>query len=397
MKPRENCVRIAFVASHPVPYHVATYRALAQMPGVDLEVAFTHDHGVHETFDKGFGRIVKFDVPLLEGYRYRFPRNLAAKPGLTFSGQINPELPLAVARGDYDGVVVHGYQSITTLGALLAPRPRRTRVLLRGESILINPRRSLPKRAAKQVLLRALFAKIDHFLPIGTMSREYFEAYGIGPDRITVAPYTVDNAYFEERSRGARLDPRSTRRRLGLPEERILFLYCSKVIPHKRPLDVLCAFAKACSAETSALAFVGDGAQLSELRAEIGRLGLQRDVFVLGFRNQSDLPEIYGACDIFIQASEREPWGMVVNEAMACGMAVCASDQVGSARDLVRDNGAIFPVGDVDYLARLMAQWARDPLEVARMKRASEVRIRSWGPMQTAEGILSGLRTALSQ
>ena len=390
-------LRVAFVASHPVPYHVPTYRALALRPEIDLEVLFTHDHGVRETFDTGFGRTVKFDVPLLEGYRYRFPTNIAPKPGLTFAGQINPELPAAVARGEYDAVVLHGYHCITTLAALITPRFGRTRVLLRGESILANPQRSLAKRGAKQVLLRALFGTVDHFLAIGTLSREYFEAYGVSPRRITVAPYTVDNAYFQARSSEARRDPATARQKLGLPTDRPIFLYCSKIVPHKRPLDVLHAFAKVRSAAPAALAYVGDGDQMSELHREIERLGLRGDVFVLGFRNQSDLPEIYGACDVFVQASEREPWGMVVNEAMACGMAVCASDQVGSARDLVRDNGGIFPVGDVERLAQLLARWARSPGEVVRMKQASERHIQRWSAEQTADGILSGLQAALSQ
>ena len=388
-------LRIAFVSSHPVPYHVPTYRELAALPGVDLEVLYLHEHGVSETFDVGFGRAVKFDVPLLEGYRYRFLRNLAPTPSLTFAGQINPALPMAIARGDYDAVVMHGYQAASTLAALLTPRTRRTRVLLRGESILMNPRRSLARRAAKQLLLRPLFRRIDHFLAIGTLSREYFEAYGVPPERITLAQYTVDNAYFEERSAPARRDPAAIRRRLSLPTDCPVFLYCSKIIAHKRPLDVLRAFAKARGAGPAALVYVGDGDQMPPLRAEIARLGLESDVHVLGFRNQSELPEIYGACDVFVQASEREPWGMVVNEAMASGMAICASDQVGSARDLVVDNGATFPVGDVDWLASLMSRWTRDTDEIARMKRASAARIRTWSAKETASGVLAGVEAAL--
>lgn len=388
-----GCLRIAFVASHPVPYHVATYRALARRPGVDLEVLYTHDHGVKETFDVGFGRAVMFDVPLLEGYRHRFPKNVARRPGLHFSGQVNPELPVDVALGAYDAVVLHGYQCVSNVAALLAPRAPRTRVLLRGESTLLD-KRSLLKRAAKQVLLRSLFARVDHFLAIGTLSREYFEAHGAPSDRISVAPYTVDNAYFEAKSAEARAAPAAVRRKHGLPVEGPIFLYCSKIVPHKRPLDVLHAFATARRRVPATLVYVGDGVQMSELLREIERLGLQNDVHVLGFRNQSDLPEIYGACDVFIQASEREPWGMVVNEAMACGMAVCASDMVGSARDIVVDNGALFPTGDVARLAELLEGWARRPDEVERMKRASEKRIRGWSPEQTADGILEGIRAA---
>lgn len=388
---RHGPLRIAFVSSHPVPYHVPTYRALAAHPRVDLEVLYTHTHGVAETFDAGFGRAVKFDVPLLEGYRYRFLRNIAVRPALTFAGQINPELSLAVARGEYDAVVVHGYQSASTVAALIGPRRHGTRVLLRSESILNNPRRSLPKRIAKQILLRALFERIDHFLAIGTLSRRYFETYGVPRDRITVAPYTVDNDYFARLSEDARRDPAAARRRLGLPADRTLFLYCSKIVSHKRPLDVLRAFSRIRSVTHSALVYVGDGSQMPELRAEIDRLALGRDVHVLGFRNQSDLPGIYGACDVFVQASEREPWGMVVNEAMACGLAICASDQVGSSYDLIVDNGAQFPVGDVDHLAHTLLDMSMDRGQLTRMKEASLRRIGEWSASHTAQGVVDGI------
>jgi glycosyltransferase involved in cell wall biosynthesis len=167
-------------------------------------------------------------------------------------------------------------------------------------------------------------------------------------------------------------------------------------VSRKRPLDVLHAFAIARRATSCALAYIGDGAQMSELRAEIARLGLEGDVFLLGFRNTSELPAIYGACDVFVLASEHEPWGMVVNEAMACGAAVCASEAVGSAYDLVRDNGAMFPVGDVERLAWLMTEWSRSPGKLAAMKRASLARIDEWGIAQTADGVIAGVEAALA-
>ena len=387
-------LRIAVVSSHPVPYHVPMYRELAARSEVELEVLFTHDHGVKETFDAGFGRVVKFDVPLLEGYPHRFLRNVAATPGFSFLGQVNPELPLAIGRGSYDAVVVHGYSVASTLAALVGPRSRRTRVLLRSESNLLN-KRPFRTRATKQLLIRALFSRIDHFLAIGTKSREYFRAYGVHPERITLAPYTVDNAWFEQRSADARRDPAAARRRLGLPTDRVLFLYCSKIAKHKRPLDVLRAFVR--SRAPGSLVYVGEGEQMQELRSEIARAGVEQDVRLLGFRNQSELPEIYGACDVFVQPSELEPWGMVVNEAMASGMAVCASDRVGSAYDLVSDNGAMFRMGDIEQLANLFSKWASSREEVDRMKAASAARIRLWSPRETADGVVAAARAAFQE
>lgn len=386
-------MRIAFLSSHPVPYHVPLYREMASRPGVDLEVFFTHDHGVKPTFDKGFGRMVQFDVPLLEGYPHSFPKNYARKPALTFFGQINPAVPAAVIAGKFDAAIVHGYQCATTVTSLIAPR-HKTKVILRAESNLLIER-PLWKRVAKQVVLRALFSRIDHFFPIGSKSAEYFESYGIPRSRITITPYSVDNAYFLAASAEARANPTAVRQRLGLPTDRPLFLYCSKLLPHKRPFDVLNAFAKARKSAACGLVYVGGGELSEDLAAEVARQGLGDDVHLLGFRNQSELPALYGACDVFVQASSIEPWGMVVNEAMACGAAILASEAVGSAYDLVRGNGAMFPVGDIDRLATLMIELT-DPARLAAAKRASLKRIDEWGIKQTVDGMLEGVEAAVS-
>jgi glycosyltransferase involved in cell wall biosynthesis len=87
---------------------------------------------------------------------------------------------------------------------------------------------------------------------------------------------------------------------------------------------------------------------------------------------------------------------MVVNEAMACGAAVCLSDAVGSGYDLVRGNGATFPVGDIERLAALFVTWARDPKLLSEMKAASRRRISEWSVAQTAEGVLAGVESALA-
>jgi glycosyltransferase involved in cell wall biosynthesis len=73
----------------------------------------------------------------------------------------------------------------------------------------------------------------------------------------------------------------------------------------------------------------------------------------IGFRNQSELPGLYDLCDVFVLPSEREPWGLVVNEAMNAGKPVVVSDRVGAGPDLVEEgvNGFVYPAGDVAALA----------------------------------------------
>jgi glycosyltransferase involved in cell wall biosynthesis len=388
-------MHIAFLTSHPIQYQAPLFRLLARRPGVQLTALFCHDHGVRPTYDPQFGKVIGFDVPLLEGYEHRFLRNMSPRPGISPLGLINPEVLRLLNGNEYDALIVHGYSYVTTLMGLLGPR-RRTRVLLRGESNLLS-HRGPAKRVLKQLALRAIFGRVDHFLPIGSLNAAYYGAYGVAHEHMTLAPYSVDNAFFASRSAGARQEPNLVRQRLGLPESRPLFLFAAKLIAKKRPLDAVRAFARAREAGPAALVYVGDGELAGGLRDEIERLGLARDVYLLGFRNQTELPEIYGACDVLVLPSGDEPWGLVVNEAMACGTAAVVSDQVGSGPDLVTDRSCVFPAGDIGRLADVLRRVILEPAWLAELKAAATRRIRDWGLEQTADGVLRGAESALAR
>jgi glycosyltransferase involved in cell wall biosynthesis len=114
----------------------------------------------------------------------------------------------------------------------------------------------------------------------------------------------------------------------------------------------------------------------------------------LGFRNQQELPLLYAMADLLVLPSIREPWGLVVNEAMAAGCAILASDRVGAAKDLVRDgvNGAVFPAGSVPALAEALERLFADSNRLAEMGRQSRAMIEHWSFNED----VAGLRAALA-
>lgn len=81
-----------------------------------------------------------------------------------------------------------------------------------------------------------------------------------------------------------------------------------------------------------------------------------------GFVQPKDLPEVLGASGIFVIASDFEPWGVVIAEALGSGMPVIASHACGASADLIHPmyNGAIFATGNASDLARAMARTSRD-------------------------------------
>jgi glycosyltransferase involved in cell wall biosynthesis len=165
------------------------------------------------------------------------------------------------------------------------------------------------------------------------------------------------------------VDPRSARS-VGGPH----FLFVGRLIARKRPVEVVQAFGLARARLAAAtMTIVGDGPLMSEVRAAARLVG--RSVRVLGRREGTELQRTYRECDVLVLPAKREVWGLVVNEALAHGLYVIASDQVGSAYDLVTPGaGVMLPAGDVRGLpAALIATEGVDPSDAARRRRAQAV------------------------
>jgi glycosyltransferase involved in cell wall biosynthesis len=174
-------------------------------------------------------------------------------------------------------------------------------------------------------------------------------------------------------------------------------LYASKLMKRKHPALLLEAFAQVLQADTRTpapcLLFIGSGEEEAHLKARAAELPAGAVQF-LGFQNQTALPRYYDLCDIFVLASEHEPWGLVVNEVMNAAKPLIVSDQVGSARDLVipGENGWVIPAGSRKALADALADALSQPQRLVAFGQASLARMASWGIPQNVENLCAALR-----
>lgn len=369
-------VRLAYFVSHPIQYQAPLLRLIAADPEIELKVFFYRDFSLKAYQDKGFGKVIKWDIPLTEGYNYHFLDCWGSKKQESFlqeslvkdmarqlkQGPLAKDIAKQLKQGQFDAVWVHGWSWLCDIQAVLAANRLGIPVLIRGESNgLREPTTPITKRA-KRVFLDWLFQKISGFLYIGVFNSQFYKSYGIEDDRLFCMPYAVDNAYFQKQVMVASANREELRRSLNLAPGRPIILYAAKLIDVKRPQDLLAAYRLLSSDGVQEpnpyLLFVGDGVLRPTLEAEAKQIGWQSIRF-LGFQNQSTLPAMYDLCDVFVLPSSFEPWGLAINEVMNAGKAVVVSDQVGCAPDLVKEgqNGQIYPVGNVKALAEAI-HWA---------------------------------------
>ena len=393
--------RLGILVSHPIQYYAPWFRHLAER--LDLDVFYAHRQDAAGQAQAGFGVAFDWDVPLLEGYRYHWLRNVAARPGIgTFRGCDTPELYDIIDRRRFDAFLVFGWNRKSSWQAIRACWKNRVPVLMRGDSQL-ETSRSLAKRALKSLPYRWLLPRIDAHLYVGQRNREYLEHYGVPAERLFFCPHFVDNDFFATSAKRARVDGTCARIRqdLGIPQDAFVFLFVGKLIAKKRPADFVNACRTAFQAPDTSrphAIIVGDGPLRSELQ-EIAAPAADRIHFA-GFLNQSELPAYYAASNALVLPSEAsETWGLVVNEAMACGIPCIVSDAVGCGPDLIETSrtGDTYPAGDVPALAACLRSQSEPPAD-DRGPSASELarKMTAYSIDAAAEGLLTALKSLTS-
>jgi glycosyltransferase involved in cell wall biosynthesis len=395
----KNKVRLAYLVSHPIQYQAPLLRRIAQEPGIDLTVFFGSDFSVRDYKDEGFGVGVKWDVPLLDGYRHEFLPVLRdnANPGAM--SPVNYGI-FSRLRGSkaaaFDVLWVHGYSSVNALQAMLAAKLLGIPVLVRAEPWLGDRDRDGPTLAAKQLFFKLLRGLLDGALPIGTLNAEYWRHY-LGEDfPLFRMPYAVDNHYFQSRGEEAGAGRAALQCELKLDPSRPVILFASKLQRRKRCGDLLEAY-RNLSPESGRrhpyLVIVGDGEERASLERQTAESGLE-GVRFCGFRNQSELPRFFDMATVFVLPSRHEPWGLIVNEVMNAGRAVIVSDDVGCQPDLIEDGveGCVFPVGDVAALTNALRRVLATPETAVAMGERGLAKIRTWD----FEEDVRGLRRALA-
>jgi len=236
----------------------------------------------------------------------------------------------------------------------------------------------------------------DQVIVPSTGTHDLMRSLGIPEERITLTPYSVDNDWWMERA--AIVVRTAERDKLGLQENESAILFCAKLQPWKRPMDLLQAFAKARMPD-SRLIFAGEGPQRGDLETEAARLGIADRVMFLGFVNQLQLPAIYKMADLMVLPSSYEPFAVVVNEAMCCGCPVMASDQVGAARDLVLPVAPdfVFPAKNTDALAEKLQTAVQNRERLRQLKEASLDHIRTWSPERNIDATIQAVGIAIGR
>jgi glycosyltransferase involved in cell wall biosynthesis len=315
---------------------------------------YCSDETLTGSIDKQFGVLVNWDIPLLDSYDYVFLRNASIYPSINngFFGLINLGVISFLKKQPKSIIIVHGWAFVTNIITIVIAKTLGHVVCLRAETPL-NQERKKHKLLTfiKHLYLRFLFLFVDYGLYIGNQNKLFYKYLQFKESKLIFTPYCVDNNRFS--TSASFVSKSASIEKLQLPENKKIILFSGKYIDKKRPMDLLNAIYQLNRNDLYTI-FVGDGNLRAQMESFIIHNGIEQNVLLAGFINQSMIPYYYAAADVFVMCSGLgETWGLSVNEAMNFNIPIIVSETCGSSFDLVKNgiNGFTFKEGDIDELS----------------------------------------------
>ena len=373
--------RLTIVLPEPTPYRTGMLDRLAEREELDLTVVYA----ARAVQQRAWHVELRHRAVLVEGTRV---------PGASRVLRHDYPLSLGVLRALRDAspelVVVSGWSTFASQATVAWCRRHGVPYVLLVES---NERDARPgwRRAVKNAVVPTVVGGAAETLVVGSLARDSMRARGVPDDRISVVANTVDVGRFGREADELVSRRHALRAEAGVAAEDVTVLSVARLAPEKG-LDTLVRAVASAGDPRLVLLLAGSGPEREHLASLAAELGVR---FVL----LPDIPwerivERYALADVFALLSRHEPWGVVVNEAAACGLPLVLSDRVGAAFDLLEDgrNGRLVPVDDAGAAGAALRELAADPTLRRAMGAASREIVAGWGYEPSIERLVAVVR-----
>lgn len=323
--------KVLFITNVPVPYRVNFFNEFAKL--VDLTVCFerTGASDREESWIKTKG--LNFNAIFLEGIKVSSDKAFC------------PSIRKIIKKGNYDSIIVSGYSSPTAMLAIKYLRKHKIPYILSSDGGLIKDNGSGFKYKFKSHYIK----NADVYLSTGSETDKYLMHYGADKSKIHHYPFTSLYAKDIFETPATIEEKQTLRNELGLSQNGKIVISVGRFIESKG-FDVLIKSAKNLPENTTV--YIVGGEPTEEYKKLIEENDVTNVNFV-GFKTFAELVKYYRASDIFALPTRTDVWGLVINEAMSCGLPIVTTDKCVAGVTLVKENenGHIVPIDDISTLS----------------------------------------------
>jgi glycosyltransferase involved in cell wall biosynthesis len=382
--------RIAVVNTHPVQYFAPLYSYLNKDKNIEITCFYCSSFGLKPSMDRQFGKKIKWDIDLLDGYKSIFLSNSNING---FFSLINLNLIFKIKKQKFDVVWIHGYNYFSLILVFIICKFKKIPIMFRGETHL-ELKKSYIRQKLHNLFVYFFFRKIDKFLSIGSKNKNYYSSYGVNKNKIFEVPYTIDNdRYMSLSNNYDEIKKIELKNELNINLDAKVILFASKFMKRKHPeLLVESALRLKKYGYNFHLLMLGDGELREDLENFVKQNNLSNCTFT-GFINQSEIPKYYSISDIFVLPSENEPWGLVVNEAMCAGLPIILNKEIGCTDDLLYENinGLKIDINNKSSLENALKSLLKNHKQIDQMSLNSKKIIKDWNFEKCKKGIINAL------
>lgn len=373
MDSTERPYKLAFIAPACFYYQVPIFRGLAKHKNIDLTVYFCSDEGVNgRDVSLKFKTTARWggEEELLKGYHHKTLKNYSPFPSYLRwpYGLINVGIWSEIRKTRPDAVVLMSWTNPTWWLALAACMVFGIPFMFLTDT---NVQRDLAnpwwKSWIKKVILgKFLFKYAGGFLCSGQANKALYNYYGVPATKLIDFAFSWELSEYLAASTDFKAQSQQIRKKLDIPEDTFVTLYCGRLSKEKGTIDLVAAHHRV-SSPKKMLLIVGDGPERKSLEGFISMNNVE-SVRITGFQAREEVPKYYAIADLLVLPSLREATGAVVNEAMCFGLPIIVSDQVGFGEEFVKPgkNGFIFPIGEVTILTEYIEQMIEMPSDQLR-------------------------------
>ena len=381
-------MKVLLLNNVPSPYFSPLFEQLGHTPDWQLTVCYTTNWNPtvgwknNELIDQSTHRIVILDQIYPNTSKY-LASSLSATIALKqFLGNEKPHY-----------VICYGYTLMPQMLLLCWAILTKTNYALIGDANYFFDNPGGLRKVIKDYWLRFITKRAAALITIGTASKLFWEKYGASSSQIFESHLVVDNNFFSETSKSKSDEAADLRTRLGF-NNKVVFLFVGRLIKRKN-VDLIIQATHLLNSDNFSVVIAGSGDKTETLK----RLAADKpNIFFAGNVTPNELPVLYGMADVLVLPADQEPWGLVVNEAMACGLAIIAYQFCGAAVDLVdSENGVKLNSFSAEELASAMELLATDQLLLRTMQKNSFAKIQAWSIENAAEGIIRAVKNTYHQ
>lgn len=383
--------KLAIFSGNPVQYHAPVFKGIAKSNKIDLTVLYGDKIGLEGFYNPELRSVIKWDFPLLEGYKSIFFKNFAFKKRGTFFSRINFGIFFHVMFNNYDAVLIQGYDTFSSFLVFFAAKISFKKVILRGEAVKRpNVRQSKLNLFIKKIVLPTYFKFIDAILFSCSGNKKYFLQFTNCDKKFFSFPCAVDNDFFQKQSKKFLKNKNEIRNELGFSEDDFVIIFPARFITRKRPLDLIKAVNISKNMKLKLL-FMGDGPLRDEMEKMVEELNI--GAYFTGFVNASEISKYYSCADVVAVVSDYDASPKALNEAMNFSLPCIATRTVGTATDLINqgENGYVVEPFDIEDLSKKINLLSQNKKLFKKMQNHSKEIIKDWSIENDVKGIENAL------